>query len=362
MDNFREKSMPLHAIDFENTSELYIALGYIKCLFDYLIEIKAPITPILNVLGLDERDLEDHDRLLHAGALDVALDIASELTGDPLFGFNAGRYIRPTHLGTMGFLVMCCETSADFLQLFVQYGQLMGNGFQVHYEINEDAISLGVNLHESKPIYSHHVVEFNFTAWLTLFRWLAGSDVWPLSLELDYEATTDYSVMRDYVGCEIRFSQPAIKISLPKHYMQRLLMHGDTSMRQTIEIEVRRRLQVLQTRQQCLDPKLCIIRQLIADNLFEEPLELNKVAQAINEPVRSLQRYLFNQKTTYKQLLDEVRQEMAKQHMLNHELSLVDVALVLGFSEQSTFQRAFKRWFGMSPGQFRKTMGGAQKR
>jgi AraC-like DNA-binding protein len=72
--------------------------------------------------------------------------------------------------------------------------------------------------------------------------------------------------------------------------------------------------------------------------------------------VRTLQRQLDSRHTSYSQLLDQLRQQQAQIYIENREMSLLDVAMMLGFAEQSSFARAFKRWFGKAPGAYRREL------
>ena len=71
--------------------------------------------------------------------------------------------------------------------------------------------------------------------------------------------------------------------------------------------------------------------------------------------VRNLQRKLKNTNTSFRELLDEMRRELAKQYVNNSDVSLSEVTFLLGFSESSSFSRAYKRWHGVSPTEIRKS-------
>lgn len=345
------------SLSFGDIPKYYIAIGYLHCLFDYLQEQKLPITPVLDAIGITPEDIQDRDSFLPSDAMDMAFDVAADVAKDPLFGFHAAKQLRPTHHGIVGYLLLCSKNLQELLQLNHRYGNLIGNGATMDLEITADKIFCYGTIPAERLHISRHAVEFNLTGVMTLCRWLGGPDIAPDFLELNYAETTDYTEFREFSRCDIRFECPIIRTSFSRDFLDRAFMHGDTSMRPVLEAEIQRRLQLLQSKQQQLDPKIARIRQFIADSLYKETPELQIVADAMNESVRSLQRHLTNHCTNYKSLLDEVRKEMAQQHMRNLDLTLVDVALILGFSDQSSFQRAFKRWFGMRPGEYRKAMG-----
>jgi AraC-like DNA-binding protein len=95
--------------------------------------------------------------------------------------------------------------------------------------------------------------------------------------------------------------------------------------------------------------KGAIIKLLPSGKVTDE-----KVAQELFMSVRSLQRNLHQRDTTFGQLLDAVRQDLANEYVRDRSISLTEVAFILGFSEQSVFSKAFKRWTGRTPSDMRK--------
>ena len=81
---------------------------------------------------------------------------------------------------------------------------------------------------------------------------------------------------------------------------------------------------------------------------------LADIAQVFNLSERTLRRYLQQENTSYRQLLEEVRREMAQYWLRRPQETITSVALRLGFSDSSNFSRAFQRWFQQTPGQFRR--------
>ena len=95
--------------------------------------------------------------------------------------------------------------------------------------------------------------------------------------------------------------------------------------------------------------KAVIIDQLPCGNVTEA-----SVARALYMSSRTLQRHLQRKDTTYTTLLNEIRQDLAEQYLTEQDISLTEIAFLLGFSESSAFSRAFKRWVGVSPSEYRK--------
>jgi AraC-like DNA-binding protein len=95
------------------------------------------------------------------------------------------------------------------------------------------------------------------------------------------------------------------------------------------------------------------VRTLLPEELAQGRAEARNVARKLNLSVRTLGRRLGQEGTTYKLLLDEVRKELAYSHLSGLERSRPEVASLLGFSDVTAFHRAFKRWTGQTPGNYR---------
>ena len=95
------------------------------------------------------------------------------------------------------------------------------------------------------------------------------------------------------------------------------------------------------------------LQQAILTGLQRNMYQIEHIAQQLNLSVRQLQRHLQQQGTTYQQRIQEVRCLLAEQYLKDPHLSLQEIALLLGYSEQSAFQRAFKQWTQHTPQQWR---------
>lgn len=341
----------------------YITLSYLYGLFDHLRDTGVPVGPVLDAMRLSPQDLAGHgDKLLPMDDANAGFWAAADVSGDELIGFRAGSHMKSMHLGLVGHMLMCCETATDLLDLLTRYGQLVGNGAVCSHESRGDHVVLCQRMPPGREhTYCRHAHEYNLTGWLTLCRWMGGPDLTPDFIELPSAEEADYGSVRAFAGCDIRFGAPEIRLGLSEQFLRRAFRLGDASLKPMVEAALRQRLQLLHRHQSTHDPLLAQVRQLIADRLGHGAPDLQAVAAAAGEPARRLQYHLESRQTNFKKLVEDVRREMADQHIRDESMTLVDVALLLGFSEQSAFQRAFKRWHGMRPGEYRaKVLGQAR--
>lgn len=109
-------------------------------------------------------------------------------------------------------------------------------------------------------------------------------------------------------------------------------------------------------------PQVLEVKQFIARNLRGAPPGLAEAAAALAISTRTLQRRLESIGLNYRELTDMVRRELAESYLRDKSLSQIDVAFLLGYSEQSAFHRAFRRWFEITPGEFRARLSSRHER
>jgi AraC-like DNA-binding protein len=196
------------------------------------------------------------------------------------------------------------------------------------------------------------LAEFNFAGLVSFARWISGRQGAPVRLEFTYPAPPALDEHRRIFGCELRFDQPRYAIVFPLDWLQLPLIQPDSSMRALMLRLAEKQMLTLSRG----DDVLARARSLVAQNLSEGEMELAQLATRLDTSARTLQRKLKEAGLSYTQLVDSVRRELAERYLADGSLDLNDLAFLLGFSEQSAFQRAFKRWMGESPGAYRRRL------
>ena len=332
----------------------WTTIGYCRPLLDYLRRRRLPLAPILSSLGVREEDLRDADCRVDNRRLIATLALAEELCADPNIGLHIGRTMQVHHLGLVGVLVMNCTRVEEIFELHSRYESLVGNGLSTRYRDSGEELCMEVHMPPGHPPLGRQDYEFNLSAWLRLTYELVGEGYAPLRVELPYARPEDDSEQRAFFRAPLSYEHDAVRIYFPSSYRQLPLMGADPALKQALEVQARKRLQDLRGEQVDADPQLAEIRRRIAEELAYGVPTLEQIADDMQLAVRTLQRQLDSRSSSFSQLLEQVRMDLARQAMAQAELSLVDVALMLGFAEQSSFARAFKRWFGTTPGAWRK--------
>jgi AraC-like DNA-binding protein len=189
---------------------------------------------------------------------------------------------------------------------------------------------------------------------LSFCRWVTNRDLRPLALELRFPPPADVRPYQDAFKCPLRFNAKANALLFARADAMASLPTAHPLLAEVHERVASEHLQRLDPARISGRVRAAIIRRL-PDG---EPRRTD-IARALEMSERSLQRRLEAEGTSFVQLLDVTRRELAQQYLGQTDLSLADAAFLLGFADQRSFFRASKRWFGTSPRQHRLRLIGA---
>ena len=162
-------------------------------------------------------------------------------------------------------------------------------------------------------------------------------------------APDDVGETEHLLGCPVRVRMPWLGLALSRQHWELRLRRRDPALQSVLlrsakEVAAR----IPETRDVVAD-----LRRILISRLAQADSDIESVARSMGTSVRSLQRRLSAARTTYQDILDATRSEVAGQYLIDRTLSVSEVAYLLGYSEPAAFHRAFKRWHGSTPQEFR---------
>jgi AraC-like DNA-binding protein len=322
--------------------------GFCRMLTDYLIGHGGPLAPVLEAMGATVEDLADVDGRIERRAFLRAFEIAAELTGDADLGLHVGEQVRPAHFGVLGYLMMSCETMHQAAERHRRWHDLIATGERVEYRREGDR---SVHTHyfpSSEPEPPACAVACAAASTVTFVRWLTGPEDGLVKVELPYPEPASRAEHDRVFRCELVFDRPRVTYWRDIAVSRRPLTQGDAELRRQMEARAERLAAARE------DGLVRDVRTLIARRLSEGVPDLEAAAAHLELSPRVLARRLADHHTTFSKIVDDARREMALSYIQDRSFSLLDIAYLLGFSEQSAFQRAFKRWTGQAPGEYRR--------
>lgn len=337
-------------------SQFSTSLSYFRPALDYLRRQQQPLQPYLHALGLTVELLQQPDLRVPNSRARQFLRLAEQRLDDPFVGLHMGQSMQWQHLGILGLLLVNCREVQEVFELQIRYQSLVGNGLETAYLPVDGGLCLRVQPPPGHPALTRQEYEYSLAGWWQLKNSLLGTELLPVAVRLPYPAPDTLAPLQELFGVTPEFDAPTVAIEFSADYAHLPLQAADPQLKHMLELQAQKRLQELRGEQIDQDPQLTRLRQFLVERLAFGTPSLEHAAKELGLAVRTLQRQLDARQTSYSQLLDQVRQEQARSYIDNSELSLLDVAMMLGFAEQSSFARAFKRWFGKAPGAYRRDM------
>ena len=267
----------------------------------------------------------------------------------PAFGLQFARSIQPTSFGVVGYMAMNCGTIAECLDAIVDYQFLAGEGGEFSLESRgPDTALCYTPVNPGDPVTHERVVAM-LAATVSFGRWLVGEAFQPKRVAFTEESPGEIAEYEEFFGCPVAFAgrqncavyTPAVTGLVVPNASEELL---------ALLRERANRMLGRLSRGTGIAGR---VASLLASQLDSAVPDKSVIAAQLGMSERTLQRRLREEGTTYQATLDSTRRYLARDLLRNTQLPLADVAAQLGFSEQSTFFRAFRRWEGATPGQYR---------
>ncbi|WP_137885461.1 AraC family transcriptional regulator [Pseudomonas sp. 2FE] len=332
------------------------ALGYtsVPALLKYLRHAERlglDQAAALAAAGLTLADLDDNGRRLPSEAHEKLLAHLLQASGDPLFGLHSGHFVQPGSWSVLGYITMNCATLGEAMSRIVPYEKLVGDMGVSRLEPAADHLRLIWTCRHQPAEIRRHMVENVLTSWLLYARWIADMHHSPREVWFEHAqpAGTTLDEYETVFGCPVRFEQSVNALLVPLEYLNVPLRQADANLLRTLEEHALTLMAGLDEGEPLPLRVKNALRLLLKDGLPRK----ERVAEKFAMTVRTLQRHLQHAGTSYQEILDQLRQELAEHYLTRSTLPVQDIAHYLGFTESRSFHRSFKSWTGVTPGEYR---------
>lgn len=266
----------------------------------------------------------------------------------PALGLAIGSHIAPRHAGVMGYIGLSCDTLGEALLRFERYHRLVYDGNPASMFVHGDVVSLSWGIEHGMP--GQLADETAIAAFTTIVRQLVNNTLAPTAVNFVNPAPADPAPYQEFFGCPVTFGGTLTHVTFPVSHLACRITHSDPGLRALLESQAESLLRALPS----ADGFEQSLKEALVRSLHDGMPTLEQVATRLAISARTLQRRLGERHLNFQQLLDRTRAELARGYLLDGSLSLSEIALLLGYSEQSAFNRAFKRWTGQTPKALRK--------
>lgn len=306
--------------------------------------------PLFHEAGIDPEALFDAGARIPLDQYQRLDERAAELSGDRFYGLRGAEYFRPAHLGALGFAWLASSSLRTAFQRLSRYARMIQEKLAV--ELEEDEPLFVVTIEAQSPVLDKPIREDGqLAALVKMCRVIAGPKFNPARVCFKHDAPPDSSYFFELFRCPVEFGQPATRMVLNRADVDRRLTGSNDELAKLNEHIVVRYL-AHRMREDIVSRSKAAIIDALANGAVTESL----VAEQLHMTPRNLHRRLQKEETSFKQLLTEVRQDLARQYIQDRSKSLTEISFLLGFSEVSSFSRAYKSWTGQPPSEARRRM------
>jgi AraC-like DNA-binding protein len=311
---------------------------------DALERLGFGVDAFLDTAGIRRSELNDPDGRVPCGAIGIVLGLAQQQRRVTNLGM---RIAMDTLIGAfplLDYLILTSESAGHGLEQLSRYFRLVASPAAVQFDRTHDAIRV---IYDGPP----GSVQYEFGVALCLLHLREETNGLFRAESVAFaHAPDDPTEFERVLGCPVR---------------SRAEWNGWTMTREAWELPFRRRDPILRgvLERQAAEmlSRLPVsggltheVRQALISRVAGGDTRIEAVARALGVSVRSLQRRLAEEGRSYHGLVDETRKDAAERYLSNSPLSIGEVAFLLGYSEAAAFHRAFKRWSGATPQEFRR--------
>jgi len=283
---------------------------------------------------------------------DRIMAIAAKQSGDPFFGLRESEYFLPSHIGPLGFAWLASSSLRVALERLQRYIKVINETTRIGLLDEKGTVVVSIDTTESSESAFHR--DGSYLAVLTkMCQFVCGSQWSPQRITLAHPEPADSAYYFSLFRCPVEFGASENSLSFDARQADEILTGSNEQLAQLNDHIVVRYL-ASQSRSDIVNR----VKAAILENLGEGNISEASVAVGLHMSARSLNRKLKSENTSFKTLLLEIRTELANQYLNDATLTLTEISYLLGFSEVSSFSRAYRRWTGRSPSASRRVQPG----
>ncbi len=297
-------------------------------------------------VGLDPDKLHDPNARYPFTSLTRLWKLAAAATQDPCFGLTAAGFWHPTTFHALGYSWMASHSLEDALMRMTRYSGIVSDAARL--SLTESAEGFEFTLRPRFEPLADEAADAAMSIILGMCRTSRGSTFNPLRVTMQRDTPAVVDAFSQVFRAPIQFSAPENMMVFGKTDLTAPLPTANAELARANDRIITNYLARFTHGSTKIRVEAKLLDQLSSGHATQE-----SIAEALAMSPRTLQRNLKQEGTSYKQLLEETRRELASQYIKEARLSVNEITFMLGFSEPANFSRAFKRWMGVSPSEYR---------
>jgi AraC-like DNA-binding protein len=329
-----------------------------KCAIAALRRHNIPVQPLLRRAGLSEHDFGNSQHRVPAASQGNLLEYAAEAMQDTAFGLHLAEQVKPQEVGLLFYSACSARNLGEAVFLFARYFRIVNESVRFKLAPDPD----GAVLEFAFVGVSPHRVKQNTEFWMAMIvkaaREVTGRRVHPVRVTCPHSRTEDLRRFARFFGCPVEFRAPSGQLRFSNEALALPLITHDTYLLETLKPFCE---EAARARDTVAASFRASVERQVERLLPHGQADRETVARGLAVSVRTLTRRLAAEKTSFKEVVDQLRRSLALQYLHEPGFTLPQVGWLLGYEGATSFNHAFKRWNGCSPSAARdKTLDSAR--
>jgi AraC-like DNA-binding protein len=311
------------------------------------------VSVAMKACNIDDKVLKDQESRIAHDCFCALIDYCNEQLNTHDFAITVAKFFHPGTFHAVGYAMLSSNTLKDALNRIARYKRIVSNTCELNVQEHADNLFVEMKIQRYEDTNRLALSLGSTIAFLgtivSFSKALAGKELNVKKILLCYHKPVyDTQFLEDYFNCEIEFDTLHSGIEIELETANKILIGANPL--------------ITQTHEKLLDEFLSrvdkndLIQQVRSKIYAALPLGTppqSEVAKELGMSLRNMQRKLKDKGSNYKEILEDTRKNLAQGYLKQAHLSLGEVSYLIGFSDLSNFNRAFKRWTNLTPGDYR---------
>lgn len=276
---------------------------------------------------------------------------AVDVTGDPDFGLSAVDFYQPTDFHGLAVVFLASSDLGTALARLARYHAVVNTAVKLHLATRDGRIELTCTTPAGSSQRRRVMEDGRAAIILDLCRRAVADPLDPVEVRYTSSKPASIAAHEKLLRCRLVFDADEWCLAFREADADRPFLASNRELALSNDHVLETVLQSLRQ-----DDLVSRVKRAMVEELPSGTPSENGIAKAVSLSARSLQRRLAEQRTSFSDLLANVRRELAERYVLDHGLPVTEISYLLGFSDLSSFSRAFKRWTGRSPAEARRSL------
>ena len=330
------------------TSRLTTITSWARLVWEGLASCDLDADAVFREVGLDPAALRNPNARYPVASMTRLWRLAENRTGDPCFGLRAASFWHPTTWNALGYSWLASATLEEAMQRLARYSRVISDAARISFE--EQHRHLRLTIMPSTPELDPPgvVMDTVLATVVHMCRVSYGQGFNPVGVEFTHGGQGCQQERKAFFRAPVSYARGENSLLFSKAQVREPLATANAVLARTNDKVIADYLTQLGEKTAVMRVKAKLIDRLPSGAVTEEEIAAN-----LHMSLRTLQRKLGEEQTTYKRVLEETRRELAERYIEDASLTLNEITYLLGFSDASSFSRSFKRWTGVAPSLFR---------